>query len=186
MTRKTQVFLLALLIFGLAACGGETPQSAETGQDAAVAKEADGDMVRVPARPGTMFNVDYQIIGTPVVGSPVSIDLEIQSSVGNESVEIGYQVPDPSALAMDEAQPRTLTRSPSVGERSIRERITVVPQREGRLYINVRASRSGGDGSNSTMISIPIHVGDVDTSLQEHGQLETDEEGESTRVLDGT
>jgi hypothetical protein len=36
------------------------------------------------------------------------------------------------------------------------------------------------------MISIPIHVGDVDTSLQEHGQFETDDNGETTRVLDGS
>ena len=33
------------------------------------------------------------------------------------------------------------------------------------------------------MVSIPIHVGEVDTSLQEHGELETNDEGETTRVL---
>jgi len=189
MTRETQVLILVGLLTGLGACSADTTPTAGEPMQADAQKDADADagddFVRTPARPGTIFNVDYRIVGTPVVGSPVSIDLEIESSAGDDPVEIGYQVPDPSALAMEEAQPTTLTRTPAAGERRIRERVTVIPQREGRLYINVRASRSGGDGSNSTMISIPIHVGDVDTSLQEHGQLETDEQGETTRVLEG-
>jgi hypothetical protein len=188
MTRQTQLLTIAFLLIGLGACDTGTAPAVEEQADAAAQKDAaDGGeegFVRTPARPGTVFNVNYRIIGTPVVGSPVSVDLEIESSAGNEPVEIGYQIPDPSALSMDETQPTTLTRTPPAGERRIRERVTVVPQREGRLYINVRASRSGGDGSNSTMISIPIHVGDVDTSLQEHGRLETDAVGETTRVLD--
>lgn len=184
MAMTLRISLLALALLGLSACGGDgTPPA---GTDAAAQKEAgtDDDFVRTPARPGTMFKVDYRIVGTPVVGSPVSIDLEIDSTLGEEPVEIGYQIPDPSALVMDEAQPRTLTRAPLAGERRIRERVTVIPQREGRLFINVRTSRSDDDGSASTMISIPIHVGNVDTSLQEHGRLETDDEGETTRVLD--
>ena len=185
MAMNTRVSLLLLALLGLSACGADTSPPAETKADAEVQKEADaGDnFVRTPARPGTLFKVDYRIVGTPVVGSPVSIDLEIASTLGDEPLEIGFQIPDPSALMMDEAQPRTLTREPQAGERLIRERITVIPQREGRLFINVRASRSDDDGTASTMISIPIHVGNVDTSLQEHGRLETDDEGETTRVL---
>ena len=185
MTRKIGLSLLTVLVLGLSACGSDsaTPPAAE--QQAAEEKSAtsNDEFVRTPARPGTLFKVDYRIVGTPVVGSPVSIDLEIDSTLGDEPIEIGYQVPDPSVLAMDEAQPRTLTRAPLAGERRIRERVTVIPQREGRLFINVRASRSDDDGSASTMISTPIHVGNVDTTLQEHGQLETDAEGETTRVL---
>ena len=159
MMMKTFVLLLALALIGLSACGGDSTAPSET--DAAVEKEAasNDDFVRTPARPGTLFKVDYRIVGTPVVGSPVAIDLEINSTLGDEPIEIGYQIPDPSALAMDEAQPRTLTRAPQAGERLIRERITVIPQREGRLFINVRTTRSNDDGSASTMISIPIHVG---------------------------
>lgn len=185
MTRTIEFSFLVILALGLAACGGDRAPAADAPQQATAEKGAAGedDFVRTPARPGTMFKVDYRIVGTPVVGSPVSIDLEIDSTLGDEPVEIGYQIPDPSALAVDEAQPRTLTRAPLAGERRIRERVTVTPQREGRLFINVRTSRSNDDGSASTMISIPIHVGNVDTSLQEHGQLETDDEGETTRVL---
>jgi hypothetical protein len=185
MTRTNRLTLLLALAVGLSACGDDSTTSTEPRDEAAAQKTAsdqDG-FVRTPARPGTLFDVDYRIIGTPIVGSPVSIDLEIRSALGDEAIDIGYYIPDPSALAMDEAQLRNLTRAPQAGEASIRERVTVIPQREGRLYVNVRASRGGSDGSMSTMISIPIHVGNVDTSLQEHGELETNEEGETTRVL---
>ena len=185
MATKTQISLLLVMLFGLTACGGDSSSTTATQTDAAVQKEpvTDDQVARTPARPGTMFQVNYRIVGTPVIGSPVSIDLEIDSTLGDEPVEIAYQIPDATALVMDEAQPRILTRTPQVGDRRISERITVVPQREGRLYVNVRASRMNDDGSASTMISIPIHVGNVDTSPQEHGRLETNEEGETTRVL---
>ena len=185
MATKTQISLLVAMLLGLAACGGEPSSTTEPATGAAAQKEpvADDNVARTPARPGTMFTVDYRIVGTPVVGSPVSIDLDIDSALGDEPVEIAYQIPDATALTMDEAQPRKLTRTPLAGERRISERITVIPQREGRLFVNVRASRSDDDGSASTMISIPIHVGNVDTSLQEHGRLETDANGETTRVL---
>ena len=181
MTRSTRSALLALATLGLAACGGgaDAPASAVS---LAEKDEAIEKVMRTPGTPGTMFDVNYRIVGTPIVGSPVSIDLEINSNLGDEAVEVGYQIPDPTSMFMDDTQPRTLTRTPLAGERAIRERVTVVPQREGRLFINIRATRAAGDGSNSTMISIPIHVGNVDTSLIEQGELETNDEGETTRV----
>jgi len=182
MTRQIRFSLLVSLAFGLAACGG-AQDAAEPAADVQKDDVSEDAVARTPGRPGTMFQVDYTIIGTPIVGSPVSIDLDIRSAYEGESVDIGYQVPDPSALIMDDTQPRNLTRAPFAGERSIRERVTVIPQREGRLYINVSAGRTGREGTSSTMISIPIHVGDVDTSPVEHGELETNADDETTRVL---
>ena len=155
MKRTTRISVLALLTLALAACGGgqengATQQAAEVQKDEA---RADG-VARTPARPGTMFKVDYQIIGTPIVGSPVSVDLEISSAFGEEPIEVAHQIPDSTSLEMTEAQPRRLTAVPLDGESRVRERVTVIPQREGRLYINVSASRDGDDGSTATMISI--------------------------------
>jgi hypothetical protein len=184
MKRTTRISVLALLTAALAACGGGQENGA-TQQAAKVQKDearADG-VARTPARPGTMFKVDYQIIGTPIVGSPVSVDLEISSAFGEEPIEVAYQIPDSTSLEMTEAQPRRLTAVPLDGESRVRERVTVIPQREGRLYINVSASRDGDDGSTATMISIPIHVGNVDTSPVEQGELQTNEDGETVRVL---
>ena len=182
MRRQNRLFLAVLAAAGLGACGG-AQDAAET-VSAADKGDVHGSTAALsPARPGEMFEVNYQIIGTPIVSSPVSIDLEILSAFVGDPVNISYHVPDRTSLTLDESQPDRLTRTPQAGEPLMRERVTVIPQREGRLYINVRAARELGGGSHSTMISIPIHVGDVDTSLQEHGVLETNEDGETTRVL---
>jgi len=178
MRSTLHISLLGLLASALLGCGG--PQDAAEPEQKASPAAA---VAQTPGRPGSAFEINYSIVGTPILGSPVAIDLEIRSAYADEEIEIGYQVPDPGALAIDEAQPLSLRRVPSPDDHLIHERVTVVPQREGRLYINVSAARSDGEGSSSTMISIPIHVGDVDTSIREHGELETGEDGENTRVL---
>jgi hypothetical protein len=182
MRRQNRLLLTVLAAVGLSACGG-ADDAAETVTAAEKGDVRESAASQTPASPGTMFEVNYRIIGTPIVGSPVAIDLEVRSAFGSDPVNISFQVPDRTALTLDESQPDTLTRTPRAGEPLMRERVTVIPQREGRLYINVRAARELDGGSQSTMISIPIHVGDVDTSLQEHGVLETNEDGETTRVL---
>jgi hypothetical protein len=51
------------------------------------------------------------------------------------------------------------------------------------MYFNVSAAVETEEGTTSTVISIPLHVGDVNTGLVEHGELQTDAEGQTTRVL---
>ena len=178
MRSTLQFSILTLVALALAGCGGSTdePAAAVKGEPATVA-------TRTPSSPGNLFRVDYEIIGTPVVGSPVSVDLEITSLFGDEPVDLAFRIPDATALTMDAAQPRDLRRTPSSDDRTIRERVTVIPQREGRLFINVSASRTDDAGSMTSAISIPLHVGNVDTSIREQGELQTNEDGETTRVL---
>ena len=193
MTYTLRTLALLLVALAAAACTDKADSSAA---DSSAAQPAANDpasvqekpaatptMTQTPSSPGNLFRVDYEIIGTPVVGSAVSIDLEITSAFGDEPVDIAYRIPDATALTMDAAQPRDLRRTPSSDDRSIRERVTVTPQREGRLFINVSVSRPGDEGSLTSAISIPIHVGNVDTSKKEQGELQTNEEGETTRVL---
>lgn len=181
MTASTRVLALVIVTLGAAACADKSDRSAEQ-QDTAKAASA-GLSEQTPSSPGDLFRVDYEIIGTPVVGSPVSIDLEITSTFGDEPVDLAFRIPDSTALTMEAAQPRDLRRTPSPDDRRIRERVTVIPQREGRLFINVSASRTDAAGSLTSAISIPIHVGNVDTSIREQGELQTSEDGETTRVL---
>ena len=191
MTRVTCTFLLAFALTCFAGCGdgGEPAATAAPPDKATVDKtrvadsaRADG-YTRIPATPASLFQFDYKLIGTPLVGSPVSFDLQVKSMLGSEPIDIGYQVVDETALTMPEAQPRKLSVAPLAGESFVRERVTVIPQREGRMYFNVSASVKTEDGTTSTVISIPLHVGDVDTGLVEHGELQTDAEGQTTRVL---
>lgn len=172
--------ILGLVALALTACGNST----DGGEPAPAVKEKPASVTaQTPSSPGNLFRVDYEIIGTPVVGSPVSIDLAITSLFGDEPVDLAFRIPDATALIMDAAQPRDLRRTPSSDDRTIRERVTVIPQREGRLFINVSASRTDAAGSLTSAISIPLHVGNVDTSVREQGELQTNEDGETTRVL---
>lgn len=190
MTRKSAIALLAFATLGFAACGSsEEPVATGSAPDKTVDKTQVADSSRpegysrIPATPASPFQFDYKLIGTPIVGSPVSFDLQVKSMLGNAPVDISYQVVDSTALMMPDAQPRMLTRAPLAGEDFVRERVTVIPQREGRMYFNVSAAVTTEEGTTSTVISIPMHVGDVDTGLVEHGELQTDAEGNTTRVL---
>ena len=129
------------------------------------------------------FIIDYKIIGTPIVGSPLSVDLRIESAVGAVPVQLDYRIPDLDSMSFHEAQPMLLVAAPSGKEDFVSERVTLIPQREGRLYFNVSASVETETGTVSSVIAIPIHVGEVSTDPVEHGVIEMDENGEAVRVL---
>ena len=178
MTPRTLVPALILLASLAAGCADKAEDSAEAPVAATpLPSEAPA---QTPGSAGNLYRFDYEIIGTPVVGSPVSIDLAITSASGDETVDLAFRIPDATALVMDAAQPSDLRRAPSSDDLVIRERVTVIPQREGRLFINVSASRSGETGSRTSTIAIPIHVGNIDTSISQQGESRTSDDGEST------
>jgi len=47
-----------------------------------------------------------------------------------------------------------------------KQQVTVIPQREGRFYLNVSASMEIPDGTLSTVMAIPIQVGNAPRVLQ--------------------
>lgn len=182
------LFSMVVATIGLGACGKAQQQAPDPVKPELVAAEkaqlpSGPDYTRVPSKAGAPFSISYRVIGTPVVGSPVSLELQLSSAYGSVPVEIAYQINDETALELPEAQPRLLTLEAAANQSVFSERVTVVPLREGRMYINVSAAVETEDGRTSTVISIPLHVGDVDTGLVEQGDLQTSEDGETTRVL---
>ena len=164
----------------LIACGNS---SVEESAENAVAenKERPTHVMQSPA--GAPFSIRYTVIGTPVVGSPVTLDLQIFSAMGPQPVEVSFEIPDPSSMMLHEAQPQSLMAEFDATEKFIGERVTVIPQREGRLYLNVSAAVTTEGGRVSSVMSVPIHVGEVDTGLVEHGEVEFTEDGEAVKVL---
>jgi len=177
---------LVLLIAGCGSAGDETVAATEPAADKAVAA-APGKPQRGfeggTVKPGSAFAIRYRIVGTPIVGSPVAIDLRVESAGGPRPINVRYRISDETAMMLHEAQPAEIRMEPAANENFIEQRVTVVPMREGRLYLNVGASFDTEDGSTSTVIAIPIQVGEGGPDLQEHGELETDEDGEPVRVL---
>lgn len=176
----------------LSACGnGEVSESAAASADnapqAAPTEPAkplfahDGTV----SKPGAPFTMSYRIIGTPIVGSPVTIDLRVESMLGAQPITVDYRINDAAAMSLHEAQPARIQVEPAANENFVAQRVTVVPQREGRLYLNVSASFETAEGSASTIMAVPIQVGAGGPELKEHGEVRRDENGEAIRVLTG-
>lgn len=185
MNKMNVLTLVSILL--LAACGNDAAAPAAEvveidKSEIAAGKPAsrfDGTVTKV----GSPFSISYKIIGTPVVGSPVTVELRVISALATQQAEISYSIPDDSSMALHEAQPQRVVAEFADNEKWIEQRVTVVPMREGRIYLNVAASAQAADGRTMTMMAVPIQVGQGGRELDENGELSTDEDGEAIRVL---
>lgn len=180
--------LLSLLAtLSLAACADDADVPVE--ETVAVDKSAIAEKKPTPrfdgtvAKPGAPFSISYNIIGTPVVGSPVTVELRVSSSLGLQVVRLDYSIPDETSIMLHDAQPASMDAEFAANEGWVDQRVTIIPQREGRLYLNVSASVATDDGRSSTTIAIPVQVGEGGRELEEQGELATDEDGEAIRIL---
>ena len=174
------LFSIATL-FLLAAC--DSDESTETAQTVASAAKMDADTLRTSKIQGPIA-ISYRVIGTPIVGSPVALDLQFKSTLGTVPYTVTFRVNDPTAMQMPDAQSATISISPSSNNESVARQVTVVPLREGRLYLNVAAVVETESGSMQSVIAIPIQVGPAaPRKLLENGQVTSDENGELIRTL---
>lgn len=137
----------------------------------------------VSAAPSGPVSVSYRIIGRPVVGQPVAIDLRFASSVSDRPVNVAYRINDPTSMRLAPSQPDSLSVAPAEDRAGRAQQVTIIPMREGRLYLNVAASVATGDGSVSTVTAIPIQVGEAPRNVQDNGVAGTDENDEAIRSL---
>jgi hypothetical protein len=145
-----------------------------------------GEATEQATKPQGPVQIAYKIIGSPIVGQPVAIELEITSHVESKDITLGYRVNDTTALQIPEAQPANVTIAAARRDAPpAREQVQVIPLREGRLYLNVSARVETANGTLSTVSAIPIQVGAAAPAPQQNGELETDENGDPIRVLDG-
>lgn len=181
--------LCAMLL--VTACGNadvepasETDDALPKGDAPSVTFSPGDDPTTSTATPAGPVRVSYRIIGKPVVGQPVAIDLNVRSTLGPQPVTMHYRINDASAMQFAKSQPDRVAIAPAeINERGGTQQVTVIPMREGRLYLNVSASVETDTGSMSTVTAIPIQVGDAPRQLEEQGELQTDEEGNAVRVL---
>ncbi len=190
MNRAASIALSAIAMCGLAACGNNGVDDTSPESETSLAKNApevsykpqpefDGSI----AKPGAPFSVSYKVIGTPIVGSPVTVNLRVTSTLGSRPVKISYRINDASAMMFHEAQPLDVEVAIADNEDYISQQVTVVPQREGRLYLNVGTAVETDNGSMSSVMAIPIQVGAGTRDLVEQGEVQVDENGEAVRVL---
>lgn len=188
---KTPV-VLTFVLFGLAACGGDkageqvaTDAEIKTTPSDIGLKSGDPELGGAVVTPGAPYKVSYRIIGTPVVGVPVVVDLRVESSQGSRPLNLDYRISDATAMMLGESQPARVRMELAANETDFSQQVTIIPQREGRFYLNVSASFETVDGTMSTVTAIPIQVGTGTRELQPHGEVQTDENGDAVRVLSG-
>lgn len=171
-----------LLTFAIASCvlvacgGGQPAGDGAAKTETVAAAKAEPNFESVASKAGSPFRFQYSVIGTPIVGSPVALDLKIYSSLGNVPVDLEYRITDPSALMLHESQPGRLRKEMAVDDEYISERVTVIPQRDGRIYLNIHASVEVEGGTRTQSIAIPLAVGPVSSEPVSEGEVQTDPE----------
>jgi len=190
MIRAKYLAISAIAMIGLSACGGEEAQEPAVAAEVDLQKTASqvtfkpsAEYDGTVAKPGSPFSISYKIIGAPIVGSPLTINLRVASALGARSVTLSYRITDASAMVLAESQPASVLMEQAANEASFTQQVTIIPQRDGRSYLNVSASFETENGTMSTVMAIPIQVGIGTRELQEHGVVELDEDGEAVRVL---
>ncbi len=174
------LFSMATLVL-LSACSSD--ESVETSQAAAPAAKDDATVMRTSELQSPV-QISYRVIGTPIVGSPVALDMQFISAMGTAPYTVTFRVNDPTAMQMPEAQSASISISPSSRNESVARQVTVVPLREGRLYLNVVAVVETESGSMQSVIAVPIQVGPAaPRQLLENGEVTTTDKGELIRTL---
>ncbi len=198
MTGSTTLIRLAacaVVALGLSACGSDDARQtaaveepvdlAKTAPEVSFKPASEAAYTGTVSKPGAPYSISYRIIGTPIIGSPVVVDLNVASVLGPRAVNLNYRINDASSMSFAESQPSNVSMKFADNEKSLQQQVTVIPLREGRFYLNVSVSFDDETGTTSTVTAIPIQVGSGSRELQEHGRVETDENGESVRVLSG-
>jgi len=174
------ILLIAIAMFSLAACSDESGTGA-TVSSAKPAPAVEGRTATSPGKPSAPISIEYEVLGKPIVGLPVAINITVRTTQDLGPVVVSYSINDVSALLFQDGQ---------IERREYRDfselgmqQVTVVPQREGRLYINVSAEVQTPGGSMIKSMAIPIRVGSAPVPRQINGELKQGPDGE-TRDFD--
>lgn len=190
MVKNCLLVFTAIAAQALAACGnpgvGQADEKGDMAASDAVPKVTagpGGGYDGTVTKPGSPYSISYRIIGTPVVGSPVTVGLRVSSTAAPRPVTLDYRINDASSMVFAESQLASVRMEPAANERFVTQQVTVVPQREGRFYLNVSASFETEEGTMETVTAIPIQVGRGGRELRENGEVELDDDGEAVRIL---
>jgi hypothetical protein len=182
MSVLSQCKLILLAALALAACqdaGNESNGTTEAAAADAAAESASTEGQASAGKPSAPISIDYAVIGTPIVGQPVNIDLEVFSSVGDRPVTLNYRINDARNLRFPQAQAQQIALAAPSDTGRAAQQVTVIPLREGRLYLNVSAEIETAEGTLMKSMAIPIQVGRAPEVPQTNGELREGPDGET-------
>ncbi len=187
-TSLARISLVVFCGFGLAACPSGSDDVAGAGSETSSTKTATAAHSkpappvdaprRSPGKPAAPINIDYEIMGTPIVGIPLSINVKVSSTL-DQPIRLNYRIIDATSLMFSDAQAQRVSLVPIGDEAFSTEQVTVIPQREGRLFLNVSAEIETEVGMMARVMAIPIQVGSLRPTPQVNGELITGDDGEA-------
>jgi hypothetical protein len=173
--------LTVITAMSLVACGDDSASRGASPTDKQAAKAA-ATSSRSPGKPSAPISIDYEVLGKAIVGLPVAINVQVRGTRDDVGpVAVSYSINDTSALLFQEGQVERLELA-DLREASVQQ-LAVVPQREGRLYINVSAEVQTPGGSMIKSMAIPIQVGSAPMPSQTGGELKEGPDGEIVQSL---
>ena len=115
------------------------------------------------------------------IGIWVAVNVEFSAAGGEGPVQIQYSIADSSAVAFQQGQVERL----EIRDRSDikRQQLTVIPQREGRVYVNVSAEVETENGTMIKSMAIPIQVGNAPNRPTTNGEVVEGPDGEQVISL---
>lgn len=172
-----------IAVFAVAGCQNDSAGDATVAQTSeAQAKptpDADPASQGSPGKLSAPIDIEYDVVGTAVVGQPISIDLDVSSTVNDRAVMLNYSIVDAGSLAFPESQVREVSLGKVRELQPASQQVTVIPQREGRLYLNVTAEIETESGAMIKAIAVPIQVGNAPPEREVNGELKEDAEGDA-------
>jgi hypothetical protein len=174
--------LLLAMTLGLVACQDENvnavsaaaPSETVASKPTPAMRDVDSASTGKPSAP---ISMTYEVLGNPVVGSPVSINVAISTTGGQGPVDVRYSISDRSSLDFQQGQVESLQVRDARTQG--RQQLAVIPRREGRLYVNVSAEIQTADGSMIKSMAIPIQVGSAPNKPKINGELVEGPDGET-------
>lgn len=169
---KTRYPLAAFSVLALlAACQQETNVSAGTPAAPPAETVQPAGATRSPGKPSAPVDIEYQVLGTPLLGQPVAVEIRLISEQPGQLMRVNYFINDADSLAFADTQPRSIDVEIPRDEPYAARQVRVVPQREGRVYLNVTAEVTTANGMMLKSIAVPISVGSNAVSLELNGEL---------------
>jgi len=177
--KRAILSLCATLLFVNGCSNGIEPEVSAAPADV----KTDAAMQRT-SKVQSPVQIDYRVIGTPIVGQAVAVELQLRSTLGAQPYRLSFRVNDPTAMQMPESQSATVSVSPSADDARSSQQVTVIPLREGRLYLNVAAVVETESGSMQTVTAVPIQVGPAaPRKILDNGTVTSDEDGNLIRSM---
>ena len=145
------ITVVLIAAFGAVAC-----QPDDGGYDSAVA--ATTPAATVGSADNAPITLDYALVGAPLVGEPVAVNVEISTPASDQAIRLTYRSAEEGDMTFPESQAAETTLPPLSNGNTRRHQFSVIPQREGRIFVVVSAALETERGATIKSISIPVQV----------------------------